>query len=145
VEALSRMLRSSSVNGRIQAPDARLLGVALVGSPRACARLRSEVEGTFAIVGTFPDLAAARAGAVEADAFLVANEPPNGMVEPLTEREIEVLGLLAEGLSNKGIAGRLGISDQTVKFHVSSISGKLGTHTRTETVRRAVRSGLITL
>ena len=66
-------------------------------------------------------------------------------MEPLTEREIEVLELLAEGLSNKGIGARLGISDQTVKFHVASISGKLGTHTRTETVRRAVRSGLISL
>jgi DNA-binding NarL/FixJ family response regulator len=119
--------------------------VALVGSPQACARLRSEVEGTFAIAGAFPDLASARAGAVEAEAFLIANEPTNAIVEPLTEREIEVLELLAEGLSNKGIAARLGISDQTVKFHVASISGKLGTHTRTETVRRAVRSGLISL
>lgn len=156
MEALGRMLRFSSANGRIQAPDARLMRVALVGSPRACARLRSELEGTCAIVGTFPDLASARAGAVEADAFLLANELSAGSkdaacdddpayVEPLTEREIEVLELLAEGLSNKRIAARLGISDQTVKFHVASISGKLGTHTRTETVRRAVRSGLISL
>jgi len=124
--------------------------VALVGSPEACARLRSEVEGTFAIVGAFRDLASARVGALEADAFLIANagegEAENAAyVEPLTDREIEVLELLAEGLSNKGIAGRLGISDQTVKFHVASISGKLGTHRRTETVRRAVRRGLISL
>ena len=109
----------------------------------------------FAIAGTFRDLASARASAVEADAFLVASDDAGcedpasysdpAYVEPLTEREIQVLGLLAEGLSNKGIAARLGISDQTVKFHVASISGKLGTHTRTETVRRAVRSGLISL
>lgn len=165
MEALGKMLQSSSASGRIRPPDARMMRVALVGSPEACARLRSEVEGQFAIAGTFPDLASARGGAVEADAFLIANQDavgPNhlrdgygshqdpaydgsGYVEPLTEREIEVLELLAEGLSNKGIAARLGISDQTVKFHVSSISGKLGTHTRTETVRRAVRSGLITL
>ncbi|HEX4565889.1 MAG TPA: response regulator transcription factor [Vicinamibacterales bacterium] len=127
-----------------------MMRVALVGSPEACARLRSEVEGTFAIVGVFRDLASARAGALDADAFLVANGGDDGSeeaayVEPLTDREIEVLGLLAEGLSNKGIAARLGISDQTVKFHVASISGKLGTHTRTETVRRAVRRGLISL
>jgi DNA-binding CsgD family transcriptional regulator len=162
VEALGRMLQSSSANGRIQPPDlseaassaARVMRVALVGSSHACARLRSEVEGTFAIVGTFRDLASARAGTVEADAFLIANEGAGSRdpaytdpayVEPLTEREIEVLELLAEGLSNKGIAARLGISDQTVKFHVASISGKLGTHTRTETVRRAVRTGLISL
>ena len=65
--------------------------------------------------------------------------------EPLTQREIQVLELLAEGLPNKAIAGRLGISDQTVKFHVSSISGKLGAANRTDAVRRAVRRGLITL
>jgi len=147
------MLRSSSANGAIRPADARVMRVALVGSPQACARLRGEIEGTFTIVGTFPDLVSARA-AVEADAFLVANDEdasddPGSVemsyVEPLTEREIQVLGLLAEGLSNKGIGARLGISDQTVKFHVASISGKLGTHTRTETVRRAVRSGLISL
>jgi DNA-binding NarL/FixJ family response regulator len=65
--------------------------------------------------------------------------------EPLTPREIQVLELLAEGLPNKAIAQRLGISDQTVKFHVSSISGKLGAKNRTDAVRRAVRRGLITL
>ena len=65
--------------------------------------------------------------------------------EPLTSREIQVLELLAEGLSNKAIAERLGISDQTVKFHVASISGKLGAANRTDAVRRAVRRGLITL
>ena len=48
------------------------------------------------------------------------------IAESLTPREIEVLDLLADGLSNKAIARRLGISDQTVKFHVSSLCGKLG-------------------
>jgi DNA-binding NarL/FixJ family response regulator len=65
--------------------------------------------------------------------------------EPLTPREIEVLELLAEGLPNKAIAARLRISDQTVKFHVASISGKLGASNRTDAVRRAVRRGLVTL
>jgi DNA-binding NarL/FixJ family response regulator len=58
---------------------------------------------------------------------------------------VQVLELLAEGLSNKGIAARLAISDQTVKFHVASISGKLGAANRTDAVRRAARRGLITL
>ena len=62
--------------------------------------------------------------------------------EPLTPREIQVLELLAEGLPNKAIAGRLAISDQTVKFHVASIYGKLGAANRTDAVRRAVRRGL---
>jgi DNA-binding NarL/FixJ family response regulator len=65
--------------------------------------------------------------------------------EPLTPREIQVLELLAEGLPNKIIAQRLRISDQTVKFHVSSISGKLGAKNRTDAVRRGLRRGLITL
>ena len=56
-----------------------------------------------------------------------------------------VLELLAEGLPNKAIAVRLHISDQTVKFHVSAISGKLGAKNRTDAVRRAVRRGMITL
>lgn len=65
--------------------------------------------------------------------------------ESLTPREVQVIELLAEGLSNKAIAARLRISDQTVKFHVASISGKLGAANRTDAVRRAVRRGLITL
>jgi len=65
--------------------------------------------------------------------------------EPLTTRENQVLVLLAEGLPNKAIADALGISDQTVKFHVASIAGKLGAVNRTDTVRRAIRRGLIAL
>lgn len=68
-----------------------------------------------------------------------------GMPESLTSREMEVLELLAHGLPNKAIAAKLGISDQTVKFHVASISGKLGAANRTDAVRRAVRRGLLTL
>lgn len=63
--------------------------------------------------------------------------------EPLTEREIQVLGMLAEGLGNKTIAARLNISEHTVKFHVSSILSKLGADSRTEAVTRGVREGLI--
>ncbi len=63
--------------------------------------------------------------------------------EPLTEREIEVLGMMAEGLGNKIIAARLNISEHTVKFHVSSILAKLGAGSRTEAVTRGVREGLI--
>jgi len=76
---------------------------------------------------------------------LAQDGEPATFEEALTPREIEVLELLAEGLPNKAIADRLRISDQTVKFHVSSISGKLGAANRTDAVRRAVRRGLITL
>ena len=67
------------------------------------------------------------------------------LVEDLTPRELEVLQLLAEGLSNKEIARRLGTSEHTVKFHVNAILGKLGAHSRTEAVTRAARLGLIIL
>lgn len=63
--------------------------------------------------------------------------------EPLTAREIDVLSLLAEGAGNKEIAARLHISEHTVKFHVSSILGKLGAATRTEAVTRGYKEGLI--
>ena len=65
--------------------------------------------------------------------------------EDLTPRELQVLQLMAEGLPNRAIAQRLRISDHTVKFHVMTILGKLGAHTRTEAVMRAVRWGLIAL
>jgi two-component system, NarL family, response regulator LiaR len=65
--------------------------------------------------------------------------------EALTEREIEVLALLAQGMPNKEIAVRLTISERTAKFHVSSIMGKLGATNRTEAVSLAAQKGLITL
>lgn len=63
----------------------------------------------------------------------------------LTEREVEVLQLLAQGLANKQIAGLLTISANTVKFHVSSIYTKLGASNRTEAVRMGLQQGLISL
>jgi DNA-binding NarL/FixJ family response regulator len=128
--------------------------VILVGSAAARDRLRAQLNGSLAVVGEAPTLAAARALHVAADAILTAagdNQASDGedgslaRREPLTAREVQVLELLAEGLPNKAIAARLGISDQTVKFHVAAISGKLGAANRTEAVRLAVRRGLIAL
>ena len=65
--------------------------------------------------------------------------------EPLTERELEVLRLLAKGRQNKEIANELWISERTVKFHVSAILGKLGVGNRTEAVGKAAQLGLIEL
>ena len=65
--------------------------------------------------------------------------------EALTERELEVLALLAQGMPNKEIATKLVISERTAKFHVSSIMGKLGAANRTEAVSLAAQKGLITL
>jgi DNA-binding NarL/FixJ family response regulator len=145
----------------------------LVGEAGECDRVRWQLEGTsVTIVGEFPSLNEARESGIEADAFVVAARvamasTPAGaatiaderragssaaldpsdveLLESLTPRETQVLELLAEGLPNKAIAARLGISDQTVKFHVASISGKLGASNRTDAVRRGVRRGLIAL
>ncbi len=65
--------------------------------------------------------------------------------ETLTTREREVLELVGQGLSNKLIARHLQISDHTVKFHISSISSKLGASSRTDAVTRGLRHGLIAL
>lgn len=63
--------------------------------------------------------------------------------EQLTERETEVLQIMAQGLQNKEIAATLRISERTVKFHVSAILAKLGAGNRTEAVRLAVQRGLV--
>ncbi len=68
------------------------------------------------------------------------SQPP---YEALTERELEVLTLLAQGMPNKEIAAHLVISERTAKFHVSSIMGKLGATNRTEAVALAAQRGLI--
>jgi DNA-binding NarL/FixJ family response regulator len=137
--------------------------VVLVGSSAERARLRARIDGATFVIGEFDSLAEARVSALEPDALLLAPwrrlrsragtarsagelpEEPLEVVEDLTPREVQVLELLAEGLPNKAIAGRLGISDQTVKFHVAAITGKLGAVNRTDAVRRAVRRGLISL
>jgi two-component system, NarL family, response regulator YdfI len=68
---------------------------------------------------------------------------PGSSQQALTPREIEVLNMLAEGLGNKAIAWRLGISEHTVKFHLGSIFTKLNAASRTEAVTLGIRQGLI--
>jgi DNA-binding NarL/FixJ family response regulator len=74
-----------------------------------------------------------------------ARERDEPLIDPLTDRESEVLQLLARGKANKQIALDLGISEHTVKFHISSIYTKLGAGNRTEAVRLGVRKGLVLL
>jgi DNA-binding NarL/FixJ family response regulator len=127
--------------------------IILAGPPAARARLRGRINGTpVDIVGEFPTVGAARRSGLRADGIMVAGEqdadetaPEAAYHDPLTAREVEVLETLAEGLSNRAIAARLGISDQTVKFHVASVMAKLGAANRTDAVRRAIREGLVTL
>jgi DNA-binding CsgD family transcriptional regulator len=123
--------------------------VVIVGPPAARARLLTVLPDGLEVVGEARTPADARRLPLTADAWLVATGPRDELdadeTEPLTTREIEVLELLAQGLPNKSIAARLGISDQTVKFHVASICGKLGAANRTDAARRALRRGVIPL
>ena len=72
-------------------------------------------------------------------------EDGDPIVDPLTPREREVLQLAAEGLANKQIALSLGISEHTVKFHLSSLYTKLGVTSRTEAIRAGARRGWVVL
>jgi DNA-binding NarL/FixJ family response regulator len=96
-------------------------------------------------------LDAVRAGLTVVDTRLAdrrttaTTHPDEGPLEPLTPREVEVLGLLAEGRSNREIALALEISVHTSKFHVDRILLKLEASSRTDAVVRGVRLGLLTL
>ncbi len=111
-------------------------------SPTRLRQALELVDAGFAVapadwLGTGPT------GALLAPARAEAIEP--WQESSLTERERDVLDLLAEGLSNQRIADRLGISPHTVKFHVASIYDKLGASTRTQAVRHALDRGLLHL
>ena len=129
--------------------------VLLTGRPKDRDRVRPQLlEAGMEIVAE-ADAAPGSASAPQSvDAVVTATDggravrsgsrvPPFEIVESLTAREHEVLALLAEGLPNKAIAHALAISDQTVKFHVAAIIGKLGATNRTDAVRRAIRRGLV--
>jgi len=129
-------------------------------SPSAVAlMLQGPVRGMLSADATADEIAAALSAVVQGmlvveprigralAATLPVAETPTGQPgeEPLTDREQEVLQLVALGLPNKTIATRLKISEHTVKFHVGSILAKLDAASRTEAVTRAARRGLLTL
>lgn len=98
--------------------------------------LRDIVAGKTVVA---PDLAPVLAKVVQGESVTARDLSP---FSELTPRESEILGLLAEGQSNKAIARNLGISDGTVKLHVKAILRKLGVHSRVEAAVIAVEQGL---
>jgi two-component system, NarL family, nitrate/nitrite response regulator NarL len=104
-----------------------------LASGRLSAALQAVAQGLVVLDDRLPEGAMVRRPA----------GPP--LVEPLTPRETEVLHLLGQGLSNRGIAERLAISEHTAKFHVNAILGKLGAQSRAEAVAQGVRLGLLLL
>ncbi len=114
--------------------------------------LRVGVAGVLSLRINAPGLEAAfsaiRSGLRVIDPVLLGEEPrlhTRIAVEELTEREQEVLVLMGEGFSNKEISSRLGISTHTVKFHISSVLGKLGAASRTEAVATGIRTGRLSI
>ncbi|MBA3538216.1 MAG: response regulator transcription factor [Deltaproteobacteria bacterium] len=138
-------------------PVVAVVGDASHVAPALAAGARGVVLRDQVGPGLHAALAAVRSGLTVLDtqlaSALVPSRPvptakPNGLAKgrgELTERERQVVQLLAEGLSNKLIADRLGISDHTAKFHVNGVMMKLGASTRTEAVVEAMRRGLIQL
>ena len=151
-----------AVSGEETAAVAALAGALTVACPQGYVRLFAD-EGPpmAALLGRL--IAAQRAGHAAAGvplgclarlqrAFDPEHTPPGtgqgtaavpGIVEPLTARELEVLGMLAAGRSNQAIARELVVTLDTVKKHVSHLLGKLGAASRTEAVARARELGLI--
>jgi NarL family two-component system response regulator YdfI len=122
-------------------------------APLLASALRSNIRGVLSSDAGAEEIVAA---VVSAAAGLVTIQPAEldllwqnarpmseALDDPLTPRELEVLAMLAEGLSNKMLAYRLGISEHTVKFHVTSIMSKLGAGSRTDAVMQGIRRGLI--
>jgi two-component system, NarL family, response regulator YdfI len=106
---------------------------------------RFEVVGACPLAGSAALLESTAASAVLMESRAFNSGGPKPPAVALTPREIEVLRLLADGASNKLIAHKLGISDHTVKFHVTSILSKLNAGTRTEAVTLGIRMGLVYL
>jgi len=120
--------------------------VVIVGPTAVRQRLRDQLPDGIEVVAEQETIKGWQAP--EADAYLIApvrREPSGPTVESLTLRESQVLDLLAKGMANKMIASRLAISDETVKFHLAAIFGKLGASNRTDAVRLAIRRGLVSL
>lgn len=137
----------------MQMPVVAVVGDPAHTAPAIAAGARGVVLRDQVGPGIHAALAAVRSGLTVMDtqlaSTLVPTQPirehaPKGKGE-LTERERQVVQLLSEGLSNKLIADRLGISDHTAKFHVNGVMMKLGASTRTEAVVEAMRRGLIKL
>ena len=150
IDAGSAILRSGLESMLLADPDIEIVqdlseaDVVVGESPRTGAQGALSQDVTPAQI-----VAAVRAAAAglivmpaeEGVAFLPHSQEE--LAEALTPREMDVLEMLAEGLSNKLIAHRLSISDHTAKFHVNSIFAKLNAGTRTEAVTRGIRLGLI--
>lgn len=128
-----------------------------LASPASMRLLRAGVRAILPRDASAPEIAAGieavAAGLVVLHPSAVPVAPKQGPstrrargetgTEPLTRRELEVLGMMAEGMGNRAIAQHLGISTHTVKFHIAAILDKLNARSRTEAVTTGMRLGLL--
>ncbi len=152
VDASKTLARLSELRG-LTMPVVAVVGDVSHVAPALAAGARGVVLRDQVGPGIHAALAAVRSGLTVLDTALASSLVPSQPTRPegtkgrgaLTEREKQVVQLLSEGLSNKLIADRLGISDHTAKFHVNGVMMKLGSSTRTEAVVEAMRRGLVRL
>jgi NarL family two-component system response regulator YdfI len=154
------VIDSDSIHGLLLKPtsDAAIVLLTEVSHARSISRLlRSGVRAILsresdpddilsAIYAAYDGLVLLSTATAQSLAAVYGDQPlevEDEFSEEITSRETDVLRMLAEGLVNKDIAARLGISEHTVKFHISSILDKLGASTRTEAVTMGIRRGLI--
>ena len=154
------VIDSDSIHSLLLKPtsDAAIVLLTEVSHARSISRLlRSGVRAILsrdcdpddilsAIYAAYDGLVLLSTATAQSLAAVYGDQPLEGedeFSEEITSRETDVLRMLAEGLVNKDIAARLGISEHTVKFHISSILDKLGASTRTEAVTPGIRRGLI--
>ena len=132
---------ASAIPKEAEAPVVALTHVAPGGSPAGVLSPNATVEQLDAAVrAAFVGLLVRSAAISEPRGFAPAEDMPL-----LTPREREILGLIGEGLSNKAMARRLGISVHTVKFHMEALFTKLDATSRTEAVTKGLRGGVIEL
>ena len=123
---------------RVVAAGGSLLAPAVAARMIASATSTADADSNTTLTTSTSTSTSTASSAPESDAL-----PP--LAEALTARELEVLAELAEGQTNREIAARLGVTERTVKFHVTAILAKLEAGNRTEAVRVALRRGLVEL
>jgi len=146
-DLLGELTSDAAIVLLMEVSDARSISRLLRSGVRAILSRESDVDDVLsAIYAAYDGLVLLSTTTADSLAGVFADqlaEVDEELSEEITSRETEVLRMLAEGLVNKDIAGRLGISEHTVKFHISSILDKLGASTRTEAVTLGIRRGLI--
>lgn len=133
VVAMTSVLEDSAVVGAVRAGA---IGYLLkdTDGPALCAAIKAAAAGQVQLA---PEAAVRLMREVQAPA------PAAGKGEALTERETDVLKLVAKGQANKEIAAELGIGEKTVKTHVSNLLAKLGVQSRTQAALHAAKAGLV--